>query len=137
MTEGWHDKEYLILFDQPEIDRLGEAYSFPPSLSSYRVVGLCGWDDFVLQNQDGSLVRIPTVPLDVAYIMPLQFRIESATIQPDSRFTGKIKWYIKPLAFGGDATAQTNMAWLSLEQHIEAVKWWNQMYREIQPHIAK
>jgi len=51
-------------------------------------------------------------------------------MQPDERFRGKIKWYVKPIMFGGSPTAKENMAWLSYEQHAEAVRWWSKFYRD-------
>ena len=137
MTEGWHDKDYVQLFDEADVYRLTQAYRFPPSMIDYRVIGLIGWDDFILKKYDGSVAQIPTVPLDFEYLRPLPLSIENAKILPDSRFVGKIKWYIQPLVFGGDATSEKNMAWLSLDQHIQAVTFWNRKYLEIRSQQAK
>jgi len=49
-------------------------------------------------------------------------------LQPDGRFTGKIKWYVKPIALGGDAGVGENLVWVSHEEHGQLVKWWNDKY---------
>lgn len=53
-------------------------------------------------------------------------------LEPDSRLAGKIKWYIKPLIFGGDPESEDNLTWLPHDQHIDLVTWWNAKYREVQ-----
>jgi len=35
---------------------------------------------------------------------------------------------LKPIGFGGDPSAKDNMVWLSLDEHVQAVKWWNKFY---------
>jgi hypothetical protein len=51
-------------------------------------------------------------------------------METDSRFTGRIKWYIKPVVFGGDPNPGENVTWVTHEQHAELVAWWNRKYRE-------
>jgi hypothetical protein len=46
--------------------------------------------------------------LDAEYLSPFQFPSEQVTLEPDPRFAGKIKWYVQPLVFGGDAEAAEN-----------------------------
>ena len=50
---------------------------------------------------------------------------------PDERVRGKIKWYIKPLLFGGEPGMSDNVKWVELDQHAQLVRFWNQKYREI------
>jgi hypothetical protein len=52
----------------------------------------------------------------------------SLRLESDDRFAGKIKWYVKPIRFGGDPTAKDNMKWLSRDDHVQAVRWWNKFY---------
>ena len=49
------------------------------------------------------------------------------SLKPDSRFAGKIKWYVKPIAFGGDPDIETNLTWVDHEQHSQLVRWWNDL----------
>jgi hypothetical protein len=51
-------------------------------------------------------------------------------IASDSRFAGRIKWYIHPLVFGGDPNSGDNLWWATHDQHGELVVWWNVKYRE-------
>jgi len=46
---------------------------------------------------------------------------------------GKIKWYIKPVLFGGEPELSDNIKWVELDQHAQLVRFWNQKYREIRP----
>jgi len=57
--------------------------------------------------------------------------------QPDARFSKKVKWYVKPIMFGGDASAKENMIWVTYEQHAELVRWWAKMYRDHSPQNQK
>jgi hypothetical protein len=41
-----------------------------------------------------------------------------------------VKWYVKPIMFGGDPTAKENIAWVPFEQHAELVRWWSKLYRD-------
>ncbi len=56
---------------------------------------------------------------------------EVQTLQSDERFTSKIKWYTKPLIFGGSPSDEANMSWVSHEDHSKLVKYWNDQYIEI------
>jgi hypothetical protein len=42
--------------------------------------------------------------MDSQYLAPWTMPDNAAPLEPDLRFTGKIKWYTKPLIFGGDAS---------------------------------
>jgi hypothetical protein len=50
--------------------------------------------------------------------------------EPDAKVRGRIKWYIKPIVFGGDPNLGDNVTWITLRQHFELVTWWNRKYRE-------
>jgi len=94
-------------------------------------VGLKGWDDFIVRDADGRISTIPTVPLDKQYLAPTTVSLNGNGLIPDARITGKIKWYTKPVVFDGDPASPDNMCWITLDQHIQTVKWWNQMYRTV------
>ena len=127
MQQGWNNDDYLILFTPTEIAHAMAAYALDRYLPGHTVIGLRGWDDFIVTDASGVTLTVPTVPLDLryaaAFALPGQVSLES-----DSRFDGKIKWYVKPLAFGGDAADEANLAWITHEKHAELVRWWNEQY---------
>lgn len=131
MLEGWQGDDYLILFDERESTDLSAKYELGKYLADHLIVGLKGWDDFIVKGPDGRLATVPTVPLDAELLAPLELRIDPDQVRPDNRYEGKVKWYIKPIIFGGDPAAGENMTWLSLEQHVAAVKWWNDLYQKM------
>lgn len=128
MLEGWHDDAYVVLFEEASV---ASRYDVSTHLPGYAVVGLMGWDDFIVRGPEGQLSTIPTLPIDARYLVPLAAPIDPQRIEPDARFQGKVKWYVKPLVFGGDPRDQANMAWVTFEQHVQLVNWWNQRYREL------
>ena len=127
MQQGWHNDDYLILFTQEESASAMGAYAIDRHLPGHVLIGLRGWDDFLVIDSNGTVLTVPTVPLDLryatAFALPKQISLE-----PDARFEGRIKWYVKPLAFGGDAADESNLAWITHEQHAELVRWWNGQY---------
>jgi hypothetical protein len=67
MKEGWVEDDYLILFSQSEIPAVTDRYAFSHSLPGYQVLGLRGWDDFIILDSQRRTFSIPTVPLDPQY----------------------------------------------------------------------
>ena len=130
MTEGWFGDDYLILFED-QATALERAYGLNAALPGYRLVGLKSWDDFLVQDSGGEWFTVPTVPLAKEHLAPFPFPGSPTSPKPDAKVKGRIKWYIKPIAFGGDPRLPENITWISLEQHIELVTWWNQTYREV------
>lgn len=128
MNEGWQNDDYLIVLTQDESFAAMKAYRFDHYLRGYTLLGLKSWDDFVVINSCGVMSTVPTLPLDVSCIAPYELP-QQISLEPDEQFTGKIKWYVKPLACGGDPTDQTNVAWVTHEQHAELVVWWNEQYK--------
>jgi hypothetical protein len=131
MTEGWHDDEYLVLFSEDEVDPMTECYGLKHFIDGFRIIGLRGWDDFILQDASAKSFTMPTVPIALEYLQPFTLVIDSSKIRPDLRFTGKVKWYAKPPIFGGDPNAKENLTWINFRQHADAVQWWNQKYLEV------
>jgi hypothetical protein len=129
MNEGWQNDDYLILLTEDESAKAMTAYDFDRFIPGYFLVGLKGWGEFIVVSPSGGLHAIPTVPLDasqaVPYVLP-----QPISLQADSRIANKIKWYLKPLVFGGSPTDDTNIAWISYAQHAEVVRWWNEQYRQ-------
>ena len=131
MTEGWHADDYLILFAEDEIAPASERYAIDQMIPGYRVIGLRGWDDFILRDSSGHTHLAPTVPVDPQLLSPFAMPEGATALRLDERYSGKIKWYIKPLVFGGDAQVGENLTWVSHEQHAQLVKWWNDQYRRV------
>jgi len=132
MIEGWHDKDYIVLFEErSEGPAMAERYGIPALLPDFTLVGIVGWDDFILRDASGKLFTVPTAPSVSDYLKPLGNQIDSSKIKSDSRFTGRIKWYVHPIVFGGDPSLEKNVTWVSIDQHVELVKFWNNKYREM------
>jgi hypothetical protein len=129
MTEGWRDEEYVVLFDKEEVAAASERYQIEQWLPGYQVMGLRGWDDFIVRDGHGGSFTVPTVPVDSQYLAPFGVPAPGVRLKADARYTGKIKWYIKPLVFGGDPQLAENVTWVDYEQHGQLVRWWNDQYR--------
>jgi hypothetical protein len=129
MVQDWHNDDYLILFEeQSEAANMAGLYGLANYLPGYLFVGIKGWDNFIVCTAAKQFFTIPTLPIKLQYLKPFEFAIDVAKIRSDERLAGKIKWYIKPVVFGGDPSADSNIAWLSIDQHAGAIKWWNQLY---------
>ena len=137
MKEGWHNDEHFVLFESQEEARSATIrYGLPDYLPDFFIVGLKGWDDFILCDLRGDYFSVPTVPLSIEVVRPYAFPVETLKLTTDSRFENRIKWYIKPVVFGGDPTSKENMTWLSHDVHERAVRYWNDLYRELKGKTA-
>jgi hypothetical protein len=93
------------------------------------LLGLRGWDDFIVQDAAGNTFCVATVPADPQYLEPYPEPDLQAALNADSRFGGRIKWYVKPVVFGGDSAPGPNLNWVDHQQHAQLIKWWNDQYR--------
>lgn len=131
MIEGWHNDDYLVLFDDRlEALRMSDLYGISMYLPGYTFLGLRGWDDFIVADVNSNFFTIPTVPLDPKELAPFGFHVDLEAITPDERFTHKVKWYVTPIIFGGDPNDCGNLTWITLEQHAGLVQWWCKLYRD-------
>lgn len=128
MNEGWQNDTYFVILTQDESSAAMTAYRFDQFLPGYTLVGLKDWDDFIVINQAGVMLTLPTVPLDASYAAPFALP-RQISLEPDSRLIGKIKWYLTPLVFGGDPRDKANLTWITHEQHAELVAWWNEQHK--------
>ena len=128
MLEGWHGDEYIILFSGEEALAIANACELNAMLPGFSVLGLRGWQDFIVQDQAGATFTIPSVPLDTRYIASFNLP-DPSDLEPDARLAGKVKWLVKPLVFGGSPEAEDNVSWVTHHQHGELVRWWNEQYR--------
>jgi hypothetical protein len=131
MREGWCGEDYLVLFDGPELAQASLSYDIARLLPGYEVLGLCGWDDLIVRDAAGAVFTVPTVPLAPNYLEPFEAAKCNTHLAHDSRFTGRIKWYLEPIVFGGDANLGQNVIWVDHDQHSQHVRWWNDKYREL------
>jgi hypothetical protein len=131
MQEGWHGEEYLVLFDVSEVPHASVRYGIASSLSGYEVLGLRGWDDLIVRDPAGLLFTVPTIPAVPIYLEPFQLPDSGTLLKHDPRFTGRIKWYVTPIVFGGDPEEAENLTWVDHEQHSQLVQWWNDKFREL------
>lgn len=130
MREGWRDDDYLILFDESEVSIVTTRYGISRYLRGYSIVGLKGWDDFIIRDERGKLFTVPTIPIAEDYLSPCHLDLSNVTFNEDPRYREKIKWYVQPVVFGGDPQSEDNMTWVTHEKHAELVRWWNDMYRK-------
>ena len=131
MIEGWYGNDHLILFDEAEIASASDRYAVSQFLPGYKVIGLRGWDNFILQDSTEATYCAPTIPAVADHISRYALPSRGTKLSPDIRFQGKIKWYAKPTVFGGDPQSQENIIWVSHDQHAELVKYWNGLYRSL------
>lgn len=122
MKEGWHNDDYLILFEIKEIQQKEEGYEINRFLPGYSLLGMVGWDYFLVMDRENQrLFRIPTIPIVLTEKQAWNHKIDLEALKPDGRFQGKVKWYLKPIVFGGDPNPGNNMTWISHEDHVQAM----------------
>ena len=131
MEEGWGADEYLILFADSEVGAASDRYEISAYLPGYVVVGLHNWDDFIVRDARGSTFTVPTVPSCLERVVSFSIPEHAQGLLQDTRFAGKIKWYVKPVVFGGDPELAENVTWVDHGTHSQLVRWWNKRYRDL------
>lgn len=126
-SEGWCNDNYLILFSGEESNLSSQQYNICDYLPEHRIIGISGWDDFVVMDNTGRLFTVPTVPISQRYMKPYTLP-SPLTLTPDNRLQGKIKWHTKPVIFGGEPNIGENLTWVTPEQHVQLVAWWNEQF---------
>ncbi|HWR16092.1 MAG TPA: hypothetical protein VN577_14790 [Terriglobales bacterium] len=130
MREGWSGDDYVVLFSEDDLPSVAQRYGIADMLPGYRVIGLRGWDDFIIEDPKGGIFTVPTVPCDLKHIARFH-PLDEDQLVADARFVGRVKWYVTPIAFGGPPSAPENIAWITHGQHADLVRWWNNKYREL------
>ena len=130
MREGWVEDDYLILFDGNELETRADNYMFSSLLPGYKLLGLRAWHHFIVDDSAGNLFTVPTIPVDEQYLAPFRLPGVDRAWTTDERLSGKVKWYVKPLILGGDASDE-NQTWVTHDQHAQLVRYWNDMYRSM------
>jgi hypothetical protein len=121
----------MILFSVEDVPCVSDRYGIAGWLPGFQVFGLRGWDDFIVRDLNGSVFTVPTIPCDARHLDQYTRLTDPTRLEQDDRFIGKIKWYIKPIIFGGDPAIGDNVTWVTYEQHAQLVRWWNDKYRSI------
>lgn len=67
MQEGWFGDDYFILFSADEALAASQRYRIEEALPGCIIIGLRGWDDFVIRDGSGSTCTVPTVPIAREY----------------------------------------------------------------------
>ncbi len=121
MKEGWYNDEYLILFEGDEIQQKEQEYELGRQLPGHRLLGLVGWDDLLVSERASQkLFRVPVVPISSRQRKEWPHSVDSTALKLDGRFQGKVKWYVKPIAFGGDPNSAENgrgsLTWITFRQ---------------------
>ena len=97
MIQGWHNDDYLILFEeQLEAISMTARYDAKTFLPGYTLDGLKGWDDFIVHDTAHNFYTVPTVPLIAQHLKPYTFDINLSALRLDNRLTDRIKWYVQP-----------------------------------------
>jgi len=130
MREGWYGDDYVILFSEDEATTASRRYGIGEALPGYTIVGLWGWDDFLVRDPAGHTFTVPTVPISPEDLSEIDLP-PGAPLSADDRFAGRIKWYVTPILFGGDPEPGENLIWVSHDDHAALVVWWNAKYREL------
>ena len=131
MIEGWFGDDYLISFNEAEVGSASDRYSISRFIPGYQVIGLRGWDDLIVRDCVGLAYTVPCVPMDSESLLRYVLPEAESSLVPDERFLGKLKWYVQPFVFGGDPNLEKNVIWVNHEQHAQAIKSWNDLYRSV------
>jgi hypothetical protein len=97
---------------------------------------LRSWDYLIVKNLAGETFSVPTIPADAQYLAPFTVPAPETVLRRDDRFENKIKWYAKPIVFGGAPDLSENLVWVSHEEHGKLVEWWNEKYRSLRAQSA-
>ena len=59
MREGWLEAEYVILFEESESAAMADGYGVAAALPGFKLIGLRGWDDFLVRDESGNFFSAP------------------------------------------------------------------------------
>jgi hypothetical protein len=131
MKEGWHGDNYLLLLDPSEVAAATNSYRLDKFLPGFSVIGILNWDDLIVRDANNTIFSVPTVPLSPEHLHRIAFQLPTTALVSDLRFVDRVKWYIKPILFGGDPSATDNISWVSHHEHSKLVVWWNDQYHSL------
>ena len=82
MIEGWYGDDYLIFFEESELSSAETRYNFTTLLPGFQIVGLRGWNDFIVRDSAGHTYSVPTVPIDKRYLETFAVPSEHPNLSP-------------------------------------------------------
>ena len=100
MREGWLDDEYLILFEERSAS-FEKDYGFSYLLPGFRLIGIHGWDEFLVEDKGRNLFTVPTVPLLRKHLAPFKFEKSLETSSPMIRFVERLSGMSRRLFLAG------------------------------------
>jgi cell wall assembly regulator SMI1 len=149
--EGFIGEEYLILWRAEELFNFNERYevskyapglilfgstgggdgfAFDTRTSPYRVmqvpfVGMTNDEEFYVAGSFGELLAQMRATMD---------RSSELSRKSDPRSRGKEIFEIQPVLLGGSPTDLENKVVLTRDQHIELVRYWNNVVNDLRKH---
>lgn len=143
--EGWIADRYLVLFRIEDLDALNQAYEVAELAPGFLLIGSNGMGEavgFDLRDGAEAIVRLPFVGMNWGYASsagasfdgflaapPESEKFEAQA--PSERTLGEELHHIHPLTLGGDPEALSNLINVSRQQHVELVRWWNRLIRDL------
>ncbi len=148
--EGFVGNAYVILWGVGELIEMNKAYQAAEYAPGLFVFGSDGGGEafaFDMRSEVKPIVSVPFVGMELKLARPVAFDIttflnysspESSIAVPNNlrnsrvqECAGKEIFEIQPLILGGSPSDPANKAILTRPQHIEAVRYWNKVVREL------
>jgi hypothetical protein len=147
--EGFIGDNYLILWKTEELSKFHRECEIDQYAPSLLLIGSDGGGEgYGFDTRDATMpvVRVPFVGLDLRYVTPVATSFTDLLVQlgkrrlttsntsaqhGQARPIGLELFEITPVILGGDPIDLKNKTWLSRQQHIEAVRYWNRVIREL------
>ena len=139
--EGFVGEIYLRLYRLLELPALNQAYEVGRYLPGYTMFGSTGGGEgYFVEHKHGTLLRIPMIPMLLEFSEVVgrslpEFLKTAASgkrrLEADTDTIGLELHEIKPIVFGGDPEDPQNKTLLSPPKHAEAVRHWNQIFRDL------
>lgn len=135
--EGFLGEEYIILWRAEELAQLNKAYEAERYAPAILLFGSSGGGEaygFDTHAEPACVVRLPFIGMERRHLGPvtrdftdlfsrgaaLSMREQHRPLQREMELVE-----IKPIIFGGDPVDPENKMWVTREQHIELVRYWN------------
>ncbi|HEX4383954.1 MAG TPA: SMI1/KNR4 family protein [Myxococcales bacterium] len=140
--EGLVGNQYLMLWRIDDLLSFNKEYEVEQYAPGLLLFGSNGGGEayaFDLRSDSQQVVNVPFIGMDLKHIIVvaqtfLSF-IDGLSAQTRKsgarRFLGKEIIEIKPIILGGSPTDLSNKVALDRRQHIEAVRYWNRIVREL------
>jgi hypothetical protein len=136
----WRLEEVLIFNENYEVDKYasglmligsdgsGDAFAFDTNASPWSVVHI----PFVGMDRELMVALAPTFVSFLEFLHQIPTGLRKVESSP---FAGKEIFEIKPVILGGNPNDSANKIILTRDEHIEAVKYWNKLIKDLKnPH---